>query len=70
MKHDAIDRPPLGDFRQAVLFLFVTNPGVEFIFKRNQNGERFELDTREIKKELGGVPLNNPDVMNWIRENL
>ena len=30
----------------------------------------FVLDTRELKKILGDVPLNEPDVLRWIRSTL
>ena len=33
-----------------------------------KNGREFILDTREIRSVLGGVPLDNPEVIAWLDE--
>ena len=30
------------------------------------SGRSFEMDTRELRAQLGDVPLSEPDVMEWI----
>jgi hypothetical protein len=32
------------------------------------NGKTFVIDSREIKKMLDGVSLDNPDVLLWLKE--
>lgn len=66
-----IDRPPLGDIAETIFTLIICNPEkpeFEFIYKLG--AEQYRLDTREIRGVLGEVPLNEPDVAAWIKENL
>jgi anti-sigma regulatory factor (Ser/Thr protein kinase) len=66
-----IDMTPLGDISETVLLLIVGNPDLDFVYKRSKNGTEFTLDTRELRKVLGGeVSLGSPDVSEWIREYL
>lgn len=66
-----IDAIPLGDIGESI-FVLVTNPydvdvHFEMIFK-DQNKEKFVIDTKEIKEVLDGVPLSENSVMLWIKE--
>lgn len=68
-----IDRMPLGDMAGTLTTLIRLNPDVDFRYRHTVDGRVFEMDTRELRAELDGVPLNEPDVMDWIdgylREN-
>lgn len=68
-----IDRMPLGDMAGTLTALIRLNPDVDFRYRHTVDGHAFEMDTRELRAELGGVPLTEPDVMDWIdgylREN-
>lgn len=64
-----IDRPPLGDLAGTMHMLVVCNPDIDFDFKASYDSECFELDTREVRKVLGSVPLNDPGVGQWLEEN-
>ena len=44
------------------------NTDRDFIYRRSADGKEFVLDTREIKNILDGVPLDNPDVVQWMKE--
>lgn len=61
-----IDLAPLGDVAGSISCLIMGNPGVDFLYVHEINGESFSLDTREIRKELEGVPLSNPEVVKWV----
>jgi len=63
-----IDRAPLGDMAGTVMALSVCNPDVDFVYNRVQGDESFHFDTREVRAELGGVPLNHPEVAAFIRD--
>lgn len=66
-----IDMTPLGDINATVSMLIRMNPGIDFIFIREIGGNSFTLDTRELRQILGeDVPLDNPDVMQWVDEFL
>lgn len=68
-----IDRMPLGDMVGTVTALIRLNPHVDFVYRHTVDGRTFQMDTRELRQQLGDVPLNEPDVMEWIdgylREN-
>lgn len=61
-----IDRMPLGDMAGTVTALIRLNPGVDFVYRHTVDGRSFEMDTRELRAQLGDVPLSEPDVMEWI----
>jgi len=63
-----IDCPPLGKTGDTLISIILCNPGIDFIYTHSCGGSTFELDTRLIKNELGEVPINNPDVLNWIAD--
>lgn len=67
-KLDHIDLAPMGDIAGSITCLIMGNPGVDFLYVHEINGETFTLDTREIRKELDGVPINDPEVIRFIAD--
>jgi hypothetical protein len=69
---DHPDLPPMGNMKEAILLLCVTNPGVRFVFRyRPDDGvEEFVLDTNEICEVLEGVPINHPEVIDFLKRYL
>lgn len=71
---DSIDSTPLGDVVSTVCTLIQGHPDTDFYFRhRIQNQEKdvlVELDTRQIREVLDGVPLNEYEVIKWIEEYL
>ena len=65
---DSIDFTPLGDMTSTVTVLISMNTDRDFIYRRSADEKGFVLDTREIKNILDGVPLDNPDVVQWMKE--
>ena len=61
-----IDRMPLGDLKGTLLLLVRTNPQVDFLYLERLDGACMELDTRQLREILGEVPLDQPDVLDWI----
>lgn len=70
LKHSHIDRAPLGSMVETMEILIMCNPDVDFVYNHKLNGKEFNLDTREIKKILGDVPINETDVLVWLKEFL
>lgn len=69
--HSHIDMTPVGNMNETILLLITCNPDIDFVYTNELDGKSFTLDTRELREVLGNdVPLNNPDVVAWIRENL
>jgi hypothetical protein len=67
-QHSHIDRKPLGNIAQTLLTLIAGNPQIEFRYEHKRDGQSFVLDTSMIKKELGDIPINNPEVIRFIKE--
>jgi hypothetical protein len=64
---DHPDLPPLGDVKETMFLLSVTNPEIRFSFRCEVDGKEFLLDTGEVSDVLGGVPLNHPEVVAYLR---
>ena len=62
-----LDRQPLGDIRNTIIILIIANSGVDFFYKHRHNDRRFEMDTREIRKEIDDIPINHPEIIKYIR---
>lgn len=66
--YSSIDRAPLGDISGTVVILISGSPEIRFIYNHLKNGEKFTFDTEEIKKQLGGVSITEPEILSWIGE--
>jgi hypothetical protein len=66
--HSHLDRPPKGDVAGVISILAGANPGMDFVFRHWFNETGFVFDTREAKEILEGVSLQEPAVMNYIKE--
>jgi len=62
-----LDRQPLGAIINIIIILIISNSEVDFFYKHRHNDRRFEVDTREIRKEIEGIPLNHPEIIKYIR---
>lgn len=69
--YDHIDRKPIGNMAETIITLVAARGlDVVFIYKHNKNGKRFVFDTKIIKKTLSGVPLNDPEVLSFLRKEI
>lgn len=66
----SIDRMPLGDINGVIYTLIRYNPELDVVYRYHVNGRGFELDTRQFREILGGVPLDTPDVSQYINDYL
>lgn len=65
-----IDRMPLGDISGTIYTLIHFHPEVDFCYTYRYDDREFVLDTRQMKEILGGIPLDTPEVAEYIREYL
>ena len=67
---DSIDFTPLGDVVSTICTLIQGHPDTDFYFRhkilKQEKDVQVELDTREIREILEGVPLNEYEVIKWI----
>lgn len=68
---DNIDCLPLGDIAETFALLTAANPDTpDFVLTMSSPDQAHEFDTRVIREALGGVKLNEPEVMEWILTSL
>jgi len=65
-----IDLLPLGDMVETLITLVQGAPEVDFLYCYKTDTQELLFDTREIREILEDVPLNEPDVLHWIRGHL
>lgn len=65
---DSIDRPPVGDVAATIWTLIITNPRVEFEYRHERDGARFELNTEDLKDKLRRRTLATPQIAKALRK--
>ncbi len=65
-----IDITPLGDLTSTIITLIQGNPDIDYLFTHKTSGKTVSLSTKEMRAELGEVPLSNGAVLDWIKEYL
>lgn len=61
-----IDRAPLGDVAATILSFLLGEPPCDLVYTRRCGDRSFRLDTREVRRELGPVPLSHPAARQWL----
>lgn len=69
-QHDHIDRMPLGNIEDTLTNLFIGYPEIDWIFIFRTDNDVFSIDGKEIKTILGEVPLCEPSVIRFVREQI
>ena len=66
-----IDRAPMGDLAGTILGQVLSTPVTpDYRLLYAVEDALFEFDTREIRRQLEGVPLDAPDVIAWMKDYL
>lgn len=69
-KTDSIDFTPIGDIVSTLTTLVHGSPDVDFVFLYHNDKGEASLDTRQMREVLGDIPLNSPEILEFIRTNL
>jgi anti-sigma regulatory factor (Ser/Thr protein kinase) len=69
-RYSHIDRAPMGDLVNTITALVAGNEQTDFVYHHITDKGEYVLDTREIKKILGDVSINNIKVIEWMRTNI
>lgn len=69
--YDHIDRRPFGNMTETIINLLARS-GQEFdiFYKHCINEDCFIFNSMEIKNELSEVPINNPEVLNFLKKKI
>lgn len=67
-----IDMKPMGDIAETLAVLIAGSPEIDFVFTYDYDGAEspFSFDTREIRADLEDIPINAPEVLSVLRDNL
>jgi len=63
-----IDRLPTGDIAGTMALTVSSYPEIDFIYTHNTPQGTFIFDTTEIKETLGDLPINNPQVIAFMKD--
>jgi anti-sigma regulatory factor (Ser/Thr protein kinase) len=67
---DHLDRQPMGDIISTLIILIAGNCDIDFLFRHRKNNRQFEIDTRDIRKEIDDISINHPQILKYIRNVL
>ncbi|ABR48436.1 histidine kinase [Alkaliphilus metalliredigens QYMF] len=67
-QYDHIDRVPLGNMVDTMLILIGSDDQIDYIYTHYYKNKIFFLDTKEVKKQLGDVPITNVNVVTFLKE--
>ena len=65
-----IDFIPLGDMVETVKVLIQGSPDVNFTYTHTTDRGEVFLSCAELREVLEGIPLNEPEILEWIGGNL
>lgn len=64
---DNIDRKPLGDIADTMSSLIMAHPEMEFHLILTVDDSSFEFRTEEAKEQIGGLPINDVEIIAFIK---
>lgn len=71
MNYNHIDRKPLGNTCDTIMALIGTKGSeIDFVYEHKKNSQYFMINTKEIKKRLGGAQINDPGVLKFLRKEI
>ncbi len=65
-----IDLKPLGDVGASVSTLLAGHPEIDYMVMYRHDGYTYRFDTVELRKELDGLPLNVPQVLEYVSQDV
>ena len=68
-RYDHIDLAPIGDIAGTITMLIAGNPDIDFVYDHVIGGNRFAIDTRELRKEPGNS-LTDPVLLFHLKKHI
>ncbi len=62
-----IDRQPMGDIVGTWIGLIRSYPHINWIYIHTKGANRFVLDLSEVREQLDGLPVNHPEVIQFLK---
>lgn len=65
---DHLDTPPMGNLVETMVSIIQYDAQIRYVFQYQEDDFEFCLDTLEIQEILGDVPINQPEVILWLKD--
>lgn len=63
-----LDTPPMGDLCETFITLIQADANIDYLITYQTDKTSFCLDTKEIKKILDGISINEPEIILWLKD--
>ncbi len=68
IQKDHIDAPPMGDLGEMIMYVIQADENVDLEFYYTTDNGNFEFLSEQVRQELDGVSLLEPEILLWIKE--
>ncbi len=69
--YNHIDRKPLGNMAETIAACLASlGPGTDLRYRHSRNNNEFLFDTKEIRKILSDVEINNVEIISFLKKHL
>lgn len=69
--YDHVDRKPLGNIAETIIACVAASSSrTDLKYHHRKGGQEFIFDTKEIKEKLNGVAISNPQIIQYLREQI
>ena len=58
----------MGDIGETVGMLIYESPDLHYIVTLKTSDDEFVFDTDEVREQLEGTPINDFEIVQWIKE--
>jgi len=65
-----IDKKPMGNMASTLISIISGYPEIDLVYIHSLDNEEYKLDTKEIKSQLNGIPINSPEVLKILKSNI
>jgi hypothetical protein len=65
-----IDMKPMGDMGSTFATLLAGHPEIDYMLLYRRDGYTYRMDTTELRKELDDLPLNVPQVLQYVEQDV
>jgi hypothetical protein len=66
-QHSHIDRAPMGDITGTLLAVILSG-SCDLHYAHRVDGRVFQFSTKDMRAELGDIPLTHPAVRKWLQD--
>ena len=67
LKYNHIDRKPLGNMEETLIALMLLSDKTELFYRHIKNGNVFEFNTKDLKRQLNVRTLKDVNILNGLK---